>query len=114
MPNIDPPWDKPQDTQHCPSCEELTRKLAAAEQRLIVEEAFLRRLLTIYDGPLSEDVRAFLSAPDSGEWVVVRRGKLELILDDWVRGNVAPTNEVFDAYEELRSALKPKGGRDGE
>jgi hypothetical protein len=30
-PGVDPPWDKPQDTQHCPNCEEMGKKIAVLE-----------------------------------------------------------------------------------
>lgn len=34
MPNHDPPWSEPQDTQHCPRCEELARQLFVAKELL--------------------------------------------------------------------------------
>lgn len=92
-----------------------TDQLQAALERLAVAEGLLRKAQlqcnhrTNKSLDLANNIHTFLTAaPGSGEWVVVEKGKLELVLDDWLQGNVAPGNEVFNAYEELRSVLDPQ------
>lgn len=86
MPNIDPSWDKPQPTQYCPNCEELARKLATIEQRLVVAKIVSSRarkcLVDFMEGNLVNDINLindiddFLSGKQTG-LVTVQWGDLQ-------------------------------------
>lgn len=132
MPNVDPPWNKPQDTQYCKNCEELARKLTAAEQRLAVAETTMDSKLRHTIGLLASAlyagekwsaecqtasneamsaIEAFLSNTDSG-WVGVRREDLEFVVEDAEIGWDLDSNNAQKVLDRLRSALTPGGKKD--